>query len=113
MPYKNPEAIKAAKKAWYERNKKEVTRKARDARTIRNKFVRDYKLENSNCSECGISYPPHILDFDHISGIKKAGISQLVRNGTLNQIKDEISKCEVVCANCHRHRTYMRSVQTV
>lgn len=109
MPYKDPEAQKAAQKAWYERNKKEISRKIRDARTIKRQYVRDYKLNNSVCTDCGISYPPHVLDFDHLRD-KKFGISgKGVKDNTLEKIIEEIAKCEIVCANCHRHRTYMRS----
>jgi hypothetical protein len=108
MTYKNPLAEKAAKKAWYERNKENVKRKAREKRNERDKFIRDYKLANSICIDCGISYPPHMLDFDHVSGVKSFGINRGSRNKTLSQIKEEIKKCEIVCSNCHRHRTYMR-----
>lgn len=33
-------------------------------------------------------------------------------NVGLKRLKEEIAKCEVVCANCHRQRTWSRS-QTV
>jgi hypothetical protein len=112
MKYKNPLAVKSAKKAWYERNKEDVKRKAREKRNERDKFIRDYKLLNSVCADCGISYPPHMLDFDHIIGTKSFGINRGARNKTLSQIKEEIKKCEIVCANCHRHRTYMRPWQS-
>ncbi len=109
MPYKDPLAQKAAQAAWYQRNKKEIFRKIKDKRTLKRKYVRDYKLQNSICADCGISYPPHILDFDHLRD-KKFGISgQGIKDNTLENIKKEIEKCEIVCSNCHRHRTYMRS----
>lgn len=109
MPYKNPLAQKAAQAAWYQRNKKELSRKIRDARTLKRKYVRDYKLANSVCSDCKISYPPHILDFDHLRDKKFSISGQGIKDNTLENIKKEIEKCEIVCSNCHRHRTYMRS----
>ena len=109
MPYKDPLAQKAAQAAWYQRNKVEVGRKIKDKRTLRRQYVRDYKLKNSTCTDCGISYPPHILDFDHLEN-KKFNISgKGVKENTMDSIIEEISKCEIVCANSHRHRTYMRS----
>lgn len=110
MPYKDPLAQKAAQAAWYQRNKKELSRKTRDARTIKRQYVRDYKLLNSICTDCKISYPPHILDFDHLRDKKFQISSKGVKDYSLESIKKEIEKCEIVCSNCHRHRTYMRSV---
>jgi hypothetical protein len=109
MPYKDPKAQKAAQAAWYQRNKLEINRKIRDARTLRRKYVRDYKLNNSICTDCEISYPPHMLDFDHLSDKKFQISGNGVKDNGLEAIIEEISKCEIVCANCHRHRTYMRS----
>ena len=51
---------------------------------------------------------PEALDFDHISGQKSANISRLARGAGWTQLLDEIDKCEVVCANCHRVRTAER-----
>jgi hypothetical protein len=111
MPYKDSLQQKAAKKAWYERNKSLTIKRSKDKRNERNLYVLNYKLNNSICLECEISYPPHQLDFDHVRGIKKANINAIVRNGTMKQLLEEIPKCEIVCANCHRHRTYMRSLK--
>ena len=63
--------------------------------------------EASGCVDCGIKN--HIvLDFDHLRD-KRHNISQMIReNFTWKQIKKEIDKCEVVCANCHRIRTHLR-----
>jgi len=63
--------------------------------------------ENTGCKDCGIKN--HIiLDFDHIKD-KKYNVSQMIRDGfSWKAITREIEKCEVVCANCHRIRTYNR-----
>lgn len=63
--------------------------------------------EASGCVDCGINN--HIiLDFDHIRD-KKYNISRMIHDGfSWKAIKKEIEKCEVVCANCHRLRTYNR-----
>jgi hypothetical protein len=63
--------------------------------------------ETSGCVDCGIKN--HIiLDFDHLHD-KKYNISRMIHDGfSWAAIKKEISKCEVVCANCHRIRTYNR-----
>ena len=57
------------------------------------------------CMDCGIEYPPYIMDFDHVRGEKLFGLAHAV-NLTMESIIAEISKCDVVCANCHRERTH-------
>ena len=109
MPYKDPAKQKAAQRAWYERNLKEVKRRIRDRRTKVRQYVRDYKLNNSICTDCKISWPPHMLDFDHLSNKKFSISGKGVKDNSLESVIKEIQKCEIVCANCHRHRTYMRS----
>lgn len=61
------------------------------------------------CADCGIEYPPCILDFDHVSGTKEFDIGFKYHSVAIDRLLDEIMKCEVVCANCHRMRTYRRS----
>jgi hypothetical protein len=111
MPYKDPAAQKAAKQAWYQRNKDLVSVRQKQRKNSIRKFVEEHKEQNSECADCGISYPPHMLDFDHL-GDKEFGIAHAVHlNKSLEDLKKEIDKCEIVCANCHRHRTYMRSIK--
>ena len=50
------------------------------------------------------------MDFDHITGKKKHNLARYANSAvSLSTIKDEIKKCEVVCANCHRYRTWLRT----
>ena len=111
MPYKDPAKQKAAQRAWYERNTALAKQRTKSRRTKRNQYKEEYKIANSVCPDCNISYPPHMLDFDHIVNDKVDTINKIVRNGTMKQLLEEIPKCEVVCSNCHRHRTYMRSLK--
>jgi len=63
------------------------------------------------CRDCGVKYAPHIMDFDHLNSKEKSfTISRASQMGkTLEQVIEEIKKCDVVCANCHRQRTYDRA----
>ncbi len=62
------------------------------------------------CQDCGKIYPPCAMDFDHREGeIKVNSISYLARrSSSIKVIKQEIEKCDLVCAVCHRVRTYNR-----
>lgn len=111
MPYKDPAAQKAAQQAWYQRNKDLVSVRTNQRKNSIRKWIEKYKEDNSICTDCKISYPPHMLDFDHL-GNKEFGIAHTVHLGkSLDNLIKEVEKCEIVCANCHRHRTYMRSIK--
>ncbi len=66
------------------------------------------ELKDRPCADCGIKYPYFVMDFDHRKGSGKiTDVALMVRRGwSLDKIKLEILKCEIVCANCHRIRTF-------
>ena len=62
------------------------------------------------CLDCGFNFPSCAMDFDHVSGVKNKAISKLVLLGSsLKTIDEELAKCELVCACCHRIRTAARN----
>ena len=66
--------------------------------------------ESSPCTDCGNFFPYYVMDFDHVHGKKTDGIARLARGyGGKKKLLEEIEKCELVCSNCHRIRTYERS----
>jgi hypothetical protein len=64
----------------------------------RRRHLNRYK-GNKGCQHCGYNNPI-ALDFHHVSG-KDKGIAGMLTN-KLRGIFDEIRKCIVLCANCHR-----------
>lgn len=91
-------------KKYYEANKQYYKDKAK----LRKAKIRDLinTIKSTPCADCGISYPPYVMDFDHREN-KLDNVAKLVGNMVAFQrILDEVSKCDVVCANCHRIRTY-------
>lgn len=69
-------------------------------------FINRTKL--GPCTDCRKQYNPWVMDFDHVRGTKRFNISQGICR-SLESIKLEVAKCELVCANCHRERTYRRN----
>src|SRR5262249_46781507 len=63
-------------------------------------------LREHPCADCGET-DPVVLEFDH-RGEKEFNIGGGWRNRSWKAVLDEIAKCDVVCANCHRRRTARR-----
>lgn len=63
-------------------------------------------LREHPCTDCGEA-DPIVLEFDHLRD-KKFGIAAGLRDREWQSVLDEMAKCEVVCANCHRRRTAKR-----
>jgi hypothetical protein len=67
----------------------------------------------AGCTDCQNHFPVESMDFDHVSGIKVISIADLAGSSysdaeLVKLLDDELRKCEVVCANCHRIRTINR-----
>lgn len=94
-------------KEHYKTNPQTYINSSKKRRLAISEFVRNCK--NVPCKDCGVSYPHYVMDFDHRDKKDKRFIlSKYNQIGSLTKIKAEISKCDVVCANCHRKRTYER-----
>lgn len=69
-------------------------------------------IKSVPCMDCGGEFPPECMDFDHVRGEKKFNIAGAYSNGmSLKIVMDEIDKCDIVCANCHRIRTFGRGAR--
>lgn len=75
------------------------------ARLAKAQFIFEIKQE-SKCEICEES-DHRCLQFDHKDPTqKKIDISQAAKSSmTLEQIREEIDKCRVLCANCHAKHT--------
>lgn len=90
------------------RNEKEKPEKrnAKDKREVQRMLGK--LKEESGCVDCSVTYPFYILDFDHVRGKKVANIGQMLDYFSVADIMKEVAKCDIVCSNCHRERTYQR-----
>ena len=75
---------------------------------INKNYVNSLK-ENNPCLDCGYFYRYFQMDFDHLED-KNFGIAKGVYKKSLKTLKLEIAKCELVCGNCHKIRTYVRDL---
>lgn len=85
---------------------KESRRRQGIAKHDRHRQITD-AAKNKPCQDCGVSYPPWVMDFEHPIGEKKFSIGEGKRSRTRAALIEEIGKCEVICANYHRDRTHM------
>lgn len=116
----NKEEILRKRKEWRKANKDRVNKRAKELRDKRNgpKKQTDYALKkkiylfaksDQFCADCGGLFPEYMYDLDHVVGEKVFKISQWSsKDVTPQMLMDEIDKCQVVCSNCHRVRTWKR-----
>lgn len=110
MPFLDKDKQRESSRKHYEKNKESI----KERTLITNRLIRQRNREyvigikgNTPCADCGVIYPPYIMQFDHIIEGKRANVSDLVRSGvSIDNIQIEIDKCELVCANCHAERTH-------
>lgn len=93
----------------YPRNicKKCVQQNEKEKYKTKVQLFNDYK-KTLQCEKCGEARY-YLLDFHHRNPVEKDyAISDHARS-PLDEIKKEIEKCDVLCANCHREWHYLSS----
>lgn len=76
------------------------------------RYVWQIKREGP-CCDCGQFFPfVACYEFDHCRGEKKFCLSQVeIAKKSWPDVMDELSKCDLVCATCHRVRTQLRHLR--
>ena len=92
-------------KLHYEKRKSYYVAKAKKSKDNLVDSIR--KLKDIPCTDCKQNYPWYVMDFDHLRD-KTFNIGHAFSRSK-EKILEEIAKCEVVCSNCHRARTYKRT----
>lgn len=98
------------KEVWYPRNKKKHLSYIKRNKERVSDYIERLKRKG-RCADCGFSGKayPYVLDFDHQDGgvSKKFNVGSWRRSVlSIESVQREIAKCELVCANCHRIRTF-------
>lgn len=91
-------------KTYNSQNKEKVGASRKKMRSDILLKLHQYK-ESFPCTDCGEYFPHYVMDFDHQKD-KIGNISLLAQRYSWNRLLTEIEKCEIVCANCHRARTF-------
>ncbi len=71
----------------------------------RRKEIRQMAIEykGGRCQICGYDHCPEAMEFHHLkSNEKDFGISQKGYTRSWVKVKQELDKCIMLCANCHR-----------
>ena len=90
-----PQADRHTKRWWINKN-----------RHLQKSRARLHELKSRPCADCGSHYPPYVMDFDHRDrSTKRYTVSKMLGMSPARMLA-EIEQCDVVCANCHRIRTY-------
>lgn len=90
--------------------KNKTDKRRQESRTKVRRYIQEYKA-GKKCADCGEDYPYWIMEFDHLKD-KNFTIGQFSSTTVdIEIIKKEIAKCDVVCSNCHRNRTFNRSIK--
>lgn len=96
----------------YKQYRESYLNRARERRaTLRNEFRENMLkyLSDKSCEDCGES-DIRVLELDHKDpSTKLFSVSQAVRLGySWTMVIEEIKKCRILCANCHKKRTALQ-----
>lgn len=93
---------------YYYRHREKIAARHKAYMEPRFAWLKEYK-ETRPCVDCKNKFPAECMDFDHLPGKKKfRPIAHLLHCRDESVLQAEIEKCELVCANCHRIRTFAR-----
>lgn len=97
----------------YSENRYNRKQKIRETSTNNKLKLKEYVNEikqNSECQKCG-EKKWYVLDFHHTHD-KDDSISNIIKIGSLKRLKIELSKCVILCSNCHReHHHFERELE--
>ena len=113
MPLPTKEEQREYQRSWYQKNKERLKEKhkayPKQNKTIVLRWLEEYK-SHLECLRCKENHPA-CLQFHHRDpSTKRFTISQAVRLCVcVEELLEEISKCDVLCGNCHAKFHYEES----
>lgn len=92
-------------KEYYKTHPQSTNKSAKKRKAVLVEISR--KGRDKPCADCGERYPFYVMDYDHVRGKKLFNISTAgACKISVKKLQEEIAKCDVVCSNCHRERTW-------
>lgn len=87
---------------YYYRHREEEIERVQQRQDHLLEWVREVKAEQG-CSKCDEDHPA-TLDYHHPNPDEKdRGVAKMAMDGlSKDRIREEMEKCELLCANCHR-----------
>ena len=101
------DVYKVAGDAWRMENREALLADYRDRGVTHRGFIDEQKAGRS-CLDCGGSFPPYVIKYDHVRGGKRWALGKM-SNHRREAVLEELAKCELVCCACHRVRTQARN----
>ena len=86
---------------WYKCTKCTTAYKKKRRKDMKFRAV-EYK--GGHCYDCGVAYPDFVFDFHHVNPEDRAYRGDVIRDIKWEAMKEELDKCVLLCANCHRIR---------
>jgi hypothetical protein len=111
MGYTDPDKQREYQREWVKKRRQQGLINHDCYRERNREYVIHQKAERDNrCMDCHRVFPYFVLDFDHREDQEKFNsLSKMVSSKwRLARLDEEIQKCDLVCANCHRVRTHER-----
>lgn len=65
-------------------------------------FLKEQKA--APCVDCGSRFPPVVMHFHHRDPTEKLASVNELRRGDFERVREEVAKCDLLCANCHALR---------
>ncbi len=109
------DCMKSRGRLYYHQNRKRQLKLAILRRNKYRDIMRVYinKIKDVPCMDCGNKFPPCAMDFDHrVKKDKEIDVGRMINGGwSKEKVDKEVKKCDIVCSNCHRIRTYLKSAE--
>lgn len=93
----NQDKLRAYRRAYYYKNRQSHYDRNEKTQNEIKQFIQESK---DKCIICGET-EKICLDFHHLRD-KKDNIAFVHNYGSMKRAKEEVSKCVVLCSNCHR-----------
>lgn len=98
---RNKEKMRAYRRVWYKKNKEHAKKKIYERRKEIQRWFRGYKA-TLHCIQCGEDHPACLVFHHRDLNEKDFSIAHMLTGYGKKRILEEIAKCDVLCANCHR-----------